>query len=108
MAVPVKFRSHELGQMHDMLPAVQDDLERAELDEAADIVERIYDEHVHGVSVEPRQNSQFAAYVSMPAEDWRLAVRYLGRATRWESKNRVQWLRQKLIDRLEDRMEELD
>lgn len=105
--VPVKTRTHELNQLHEFFPIIEDGLREAELDEAADEVARIYDEHVSGIKPEPREADDFAAWVSMPAEDWRMTMRYLGRLRASEGL-RVEWLQTKLVDRLEDRMEEMD
>jgi hypothetical protein len=105
--VPVKTRTHELNQLHEFFPTVEEGLREAELDEAADEVARIYDEHVSGVSPQPREAADFAAYVSMPAEDWRMTVRYFGRLRHVEGL-RSEWLRIKLVDRLEDRLEEME
>jgi hypothetical protein len=123
--VPVKTRTHELNQLHEFFPVVAEGLRDAELDEAADEVSRIYEEHVAGVNPEPREAvrspnapqsanttssreaDDFAAYVSMPAEDWRMTVRYFGRLRHVEGL-RSEWLRIKLVDRLEDRLEEME
>lgn len=108
MAVPVKVRSHELDQVKSETISVADGLEQADLTEAADELYRIYDEHISGVEKEYPEGPAFANYLSMPAEDWRLLVRYLNRARRSGGNLRIGWLQNKLVGRLEDRMEELE
>lgn len=105
--VPVKMRTHELNQLHEYYPTVEEGLREAELAEAADTVSRIYDEHVSGIKPEPREADDFAAYVSMPADDWRMTVRYFNRL-RSDEGLRVEWLQNKVVDRLEDRVEEFE
>jgi hypothetical protein len=105
--VPIKARTHELNQLQAMLPDVRDGLAMADLDEAADEVDRIYTEYVEGVEAEYPEGPEFANYISMPAEDWRLTVRYLNRLRAVEGL-RVSWLQNKLVDRLRDRLEEME
>jgi len=106
--VPVKVRTHELQQVKTMIPNVADDLEQADLDEAAEEVQRIFDTHIEGIDAHYPEGPEFAAYLSMPVEDWRLTIRYLNRARRTDGKLRAQWLQSKLVDRVEDRLEELE
>lgn len=101
--VPVKVRSHELNQLHEFVPDVRDELRKADLNDAADKVERIYDEHVSSVRYEKNDT-----YVSMPAEDWKTVVRNIGRLSRTSEGTRAWWLQTKLVDRLDDRLEELE
>lgn len=105
--VPIKARTHELNQLQSMLPDVRDGLELADLEEAAEEVGRIYTEYVEGVEAEYPEGPEFANYVSMPAEDWRLAIRYLNRL-RFEEGFRLSWLQNKLVDRLKDRLAEME
>lgn len=106
--VPVEVRSHELTQIHEMVPAARDDLVDADNDDDAETVRRIYDEHIKGVEQSFSEDESFAAYLSMPVEDWRMVIRYLNRTTRDEGRIRVHWLQEKLVTRLEDRLDELE
>lgn len=108
MNVPVRVRTHELQQVKTMMPSVADGLEQADLDEAAEEVNRIYDTHIEGVEPTYPDGPEFAAYLSMPTEDWRLTIRYLNRAMRDEGRLRVHWLQNKLVERIEDRLDELE
>lgn len=108
--VPVKVRTHELQQAHDFIPRVAErfaaiDVEHAQ--EQAEELERIYAEYVEGVEATYPEGSEFAAYISMPAEDWRTVV---GAAARLydEESLRVQWFRKKLVKRLQARLEEME
>lgn len=105
--VPVKVRSHELNQLHEFFPDVRDGLQQAGLDEAAEAVDRIYDEHVSGVTAAV-SGGPYAAMVTMPAEDWKTTVRYIGRLSQTSEGLRAWWLQKKLVGRLDDRLEELD
>lgn len=105
--VPVDVRTHELNQLQSWLPAIADELRAADITEGAETIERIYDEHVADVGHGPNNSN---LYVSMPQEDWRMTMRYLNRArTLGRNGNdlRAHWLQTKLIDRLEDRLEEM-
>lgn len=105
--LPVKVRTHELEQVQTLLPKIRDELRQADKDEAADEVHRIYDEHVEGkVPVYP-DGPEFANYLSMPSEDWRMVIRYLNRE-RDDQPLRIHWLQTKLTDRIEARMEEME
>lgn len=107
--VPVRVRSHELCQVHEMVPDVEERLRSIDTEstiERADELNRIYDEHISGVDGEPRESDAFAAYLSMPADDWRSVVSALARVE--DDGLRPQWLQKKLVNRLRDRMEELD
>jgi hypothetical protein len=107
--VPVKVRTHELNQLHEFVPDVRDGLRQAELDEAADEVARIYDEHISGVEREFTGDDQaFAAYVSMPANDWKTIVRFIGRLEHTSEGTRAWWLQKKLVERLRERLEEME
>jgi hypothetical protein len=106
--VPVKVRTHELKQTKTMIPNVADDLEQAGLDEAAEEVNRIYETHIEGIDAHYPEGPEFAAYLSIPVEDWRLTIRYLNRARRTDGKLRAQWLQSKLVDRVEDRLAEME
>lgn len=106
--VPIKVRSNELRQAKDMMPAVSDSLTQAGLDEAAEEVDRIYESHISDVEATYPEGPQFAAYLSMPAEDWRMTIRYLNRARRDEGRTRVHWLQSKFVNRLNERMEEME
>lgn len=99
--VPVEVRSHELAKLHETIRGVITNLEDAEMDEAAVELSRVYEEHIEGIE---RDDSE-AVHVSMPPEDWRIAIRYLNRAR--ENSMRVGWLQSKLVDRLEKKMEEM-
>lgn len=106
--VPVKVRTHELNQVHEMIPQVEERLRSIGVDatvEQADELERIYDEHISGIDGEPRESEEFAAYISMPADDWRSVVSALARV---DDGLRPRWLQKKLVKRLRDRMEEMD
>lgn len=108
--VPVKFRTHELQQAHDFIPRAAElvgnvDTERAQ--ETADELERIYIEYVDGVEPTYPKGPKFAAYLSMPADDWREVVSALGRL-HGEEGERVRWFQKKLIDRLQSRLEEME
>jgi hypothetical protein len=74
----------------------------------ADELERIYAEYIEGVEREFTADDQaFAAYVSMPADDWRQVVGSLGRLYDEEGL-RVWWLRKKLVKRLRERLEQME
>ena len=128
--VPVKVRTHELQQAHDFIPRVAQRLRDIDADpaqEQADELERIYAEHVEGVeatypkgpegadsrgssaSSPPEQGSggEFAAYISMPADDWRAVVGGVARL-RGEEGLRSWWFRKKLVKRLQARLEEME
>lgn len=109
MNLPVKVRSNELKQVKKVVTQLIDNLEQAELPEAADELSRIYDEHISGVErgFEDEDNA-FAAYLSMPLDDWRIVIRHLNRARREEGTIRVQYLQNKLVSRIEDRIEDLE
>lgn len=103
--VPVKVRTHELQQVQDMMPAAAERLEQAELDDAAEQVNRIFEEHVEDIEPTYPEGPEFAAYLSMPAEDWRMTIRYLNRARGEAGRLRVHWLQNKLVTRIEDRLD---
>lgn len=98
MNVPIEVRSHELKQVKTMLSTAIDELESAEAD--VEEISRVYEEHILGMD-----NSD---YLSMPADDWRLVIRYLNRARRTEGRTRVHWLQTKFVNRLNERMEEME
>jgi len=108
MNVPVKVRTHELQQAKTMMPNVADSLEQAGLDEAAEEVNRIYESHIEALEPTYPEGPEFAAYLSMPTEDWRLTIRYLNRARRTDGKLRAQWLQSKILDRVEGRLDEME
>ena len=103
--VPVETRTHEVAQLHEFVPQMCGDLQEVGLDEAAAEVQRIYDEHISGVTADDREDESFAAYTSMPADDWQVLVRHMNRL---RSDKRAEWLQMKLVDRLRDRMEEME
>jgi len=109
--VPVKVRSHELQQAHDFIPRVAQRLRDIDADpaqEQADELERIYAEHVEGVERKFTEDDQaFAAYISMPADDWRAVVGGVARL-RGEEGLRSWWFRKKLVKRLQARLEEME
>ena len=102
MNVPIQLRSHELDQVHEFTTEAINQLKQAELDDAESQLERIYDEHISGVEWSDTDD----VYLSMPAEDWRQWMRYLNRVRRDDQ--RVWWLQNKLVGRLNERMEELN
>jgi len=108
MNVPVEVRTHELQQVKEMMQSVSDQLARADMESAADEVRRIFDTHVEGVEPTYPEGTEFAAYLSMPADDWRVTIRYLNRARRTEGRLRTQWLQYKLVQRVEERLNELE
>jgi hypothetical protein len=108
MNVPVEVRTHELQQVKTMMADVAADLGQAELDDAASEVNRIYETHVEGIEPTYPEGDEFAAYLSMPAEDWRMTVRYLNRAWSEHGKFRTHWLQSKLVSRVEGRLNELE
>jgi hypothetical protein len=99
--VPVEVRSHELEQLHESVQSVIDNLEDAEMDAAVDELSRVYEEHIEGV----HKDGEGTVHVSMPAEDWRITIRYLNRAR--EDSMRVGWLQSKLVDRIEKKLAEM-
>ena len=105
MDVPINVRSHEAEQLQEWTPKVEQTLRSVGRDDEADTIESIYDEHVS--EFETRAHSD-TPYISMDADDWRALVRNLDRIDDDEGKNRVWWLRKKLVSRLRDRMEELE
>jgi len=107
MNIPVKVRTHELNQMQTMVPNVIEQLKQAELDDAVADMSRIFDSYVRDVEVTYPQDD-FAAYVSMPPEDWRLTVRHLNRARHDEGTIRVQYLQSKLVSRVEERLADIE
>jgi hypothetical protein len=107
MNIPVRVRTHELDQLQTMLPKVHGDLVAAERGEDATEIDRIYDEHVRGVEATYPEGPQFAAYVSMPVDDWQTALKHMTRLYRTEGRPRVNYLQTKLVGRLQDRTDEL-
>lgn len=108
--VPVKARTHELNQLQSMVPRAADRLQAIDAEavaERGEELDRIYTEHIQGVEAEYPEGPEFANYVSMPADDWRAVVSGLARLYDEEGL-RVQWLQNKLVDRLRDRMEEME
>lgn len=109
--VPVEIRTHELSQLKSMVPRVVErlrDIDAETFGDDADELERIYTEHIETVEREFTEDDQtFAAYVSMPADDWRNVVGSLGRLYDEEGL-RVWWLRKKLVKRLRKRLEEME
>jgi len=111
--VPVKVRTHELNQAHDFIPRVAERLRAIDADpaqEQADELERIYAERIEGVEPDYSGNTdyiEFATYLSMPVDEWRTVVGGLARL-RDEEGLRVNWLRKKLVQRLTERLEEMD
>lgn len=108
--VPVKVRTHELNQAHEFIPRVAErlgsiDVEHAQ--EQAEELERIYAEHVEDVEATYPEGPEFAAYISMPAEDWRTVVGATARLYDEETL-RVRWFRKKLVKRLQARLEEME
>jgi hypothetical protein len=106
--VPVKVRTHELNQVHEMIPQVEEQLRSIGVEatvEQADELERIYAEHIEGIGVEPRESEEFAAYLSMPADDWRSVVSALARV---DDGLRPRWLQKKLVKRLRARLDEME
>lgn len=111
--VPVRVRSNELAQAQNMTPRVVEKLRQVDAEsvqERADDLERIYEEHIEGVEHDYRGNTdyiEFATHLSMPAEDWRTFIGALSRL-RDEEGLRVWWLRKKFVNRLEDRLEGME
>lgn len=108
MNVPIKVRTHELKQLHEMVPAARRHCEQAEMDEQADEITRVYDEHIANVEEAAGFDTSFRAHVSMPADDWRTTISSLGRVQRRDEGLRAWWLRKKLASRLRDRLEQLE
>lgn len=103
--VPIKVRTHEVNQLHEMLPEVVDRLAAIEHPDAEDF-EEMYEEYVSDVEITypgAPQDESFAAWVSMPADEWRLLIRH---AQKYEDA-RAEWLQKKLMRRLSDRLEEV-
>lgn len=108
--VPVKVRTHELNQAHDFIPRAAERLRAVDADpaqEQADELERIYAEHVEGIDAHYPEGPEFAAYLSMPADDWRQVVGGVARLYDEEGL-RVQWFQKKLVKRLQARMAEME
>lgn len=105
--VPLQVRIHELQQLHSMIQQAIESYETADLDEYADKIRRVYDEHVENVTADYPESEAFAAWVSMPAEDWRQVMRALSRARHDAGETRTRWLQTKLVGRLEERSKEL-
>jgi len=101
--VPIRVRTHELEQLHGMVPEAIQQIGTDEADE----LKRVYDEHIGQITAEYPEGPQFAAYVSMPIDDWRTVISGLNRARYESGRPRVHWLQSKLVGRLEDRSEEL-
>lgn len=98
--VPIQARSHELNQLHEFVPTVIEQLERADLDERVEDVRSIYSDHIditHETSDEPA----FVTYLSMPSESWTTLIRELHRI----DDGRVWWLRTKFARRVRQRLE---
>jgi hypothetical protein len=108
MNVPIKVRTHELQQVQTMMPAVINALEANGLEDAAEEVNRIHTTHIEGIEPTYPEGPRFAAYLSMPMEDWRLTIRYLNRAQPSEGVRRTRWLQKKFMNRIEDRISELE
>lgn len=106
--VPVEVRSHELEQLHDWTPRIEQRLREVERDDEADSIERLYDEYIPNYMDADKRAYSGTPYISMPADDWRTLVRNLDRIYDDEGKNRVWWLRKKLVSRLRDRMDDME
>jgi hypothetical protein len=98
--VPIDVRSHELQQVKEMGTSAVERLRSIELDDEADELSRVVDEHILDMPDD-------ADTLSMPADDWQTLVRHLHRL-RDEEGLRVWWLRRKLYDRLQDKQEALE
>jgi hypothetical protein len=100
--VPIKVRTNELQQLQNTVEGLVDELLSHDIDDAEDL-RSAYETHVDGVeAVYPEP--AFANWVSMPASDWQLVVRHMGRL----DSVRSWYLRTKLSSRLSDRLEELE
>lgn len=103
--VPIKVRTHEIDQLQEMVPEVAERLEVIEHADAEDFRE-VYEEHIADLEATypgAPEDESFAAWASMPAEDWRLLIRH---TRRWED-SREEWLQKKLMNRLEERLEQV-
>lgn len=107
MNVPIRVRTHELAQVKSMVQHAIGSYEESDRDEDADALNRVYDEHIRNIDATYPEGPQFAAYLSMPIDDWRDVISGLNRARRTEGIPRVHYLQSKLVGRLEDRSEEL-
>lgn len=105
--VPIQVRSNELTQLHEWVPTLAGKLQQAELDERAEQMQRIYEEHID-ITHTAADDPAIVTYVSMPAEDWRALIRESQRLTDERGVTRVNYLRRKLGRRLRDRMDEMD
>jgi hypothetical protein len=100
MNVPVDLRTHEVQQLQTMVPDAAHHLRETDVDtlvEDAETLNRVYDEHLYGLDG--------PGMVSMPADDWRAIVRNLDRAG---DDLKVWWLRKKLVQRLADKLDEVE
>lgn len=108
--VPVKVRTHELQQVHDFIPEATDrlrDVDTEHTQKRADELGRIYTEYVEGVTATYPKDQAFAAYVSMPSDDWQLVLSAFRRLRKDEGL-RVEWLQTKLVKRLRERLSEME
>ena len=100
--VPIDIRTHELNQAHEFIPRIIERLSQVDVEtaqEQADELDRIYADYIEDVEA--------PYFLSMPADDWRTLVGALARL-RDEEGLRVWWFRKKLVDRLQERLEEME
>jgi len=100
MNIPIQVRSHELTQLGDFIDTVSED----DFD-GADDLGRIVDTHITDAVMSERENERFYTYVSMPTDDWHTVVQALTRHRKYHSGQRSWWLQNKLVDRLNERID---
>lgn len=105
--IPLMVRSHEIEQLHEWVPKVVSRLEDIDMEDRAGEVELLYENHIADTE-STQSHSVSDGYITMAAGDWRLLVRELRRISDEEGAVRTWWLRKKLVQRLSDRLEELE
>jgi len=99
LPVPVPLREHECRQLEEFMSSVQ------QTTDSIDGLDAIYDS-TFPIS-DGRENDEFYAYVSMPVTDWHTVSKALNRHRRFNDGSRSWWLQKKLVNRLNERTEEL-
>lgn len=102
--VPVQVRTQELEQLQHYVPRIHILLDGMGQDEEAKEMAAINERYVEGVRATYPEGPEFAAYMSMPSDQWWSVVQGLGRF----DDTRTYWLRKKLASRLRDRLEQMD
>jgi hypothetical protein len=98
--VPIEIRTHEQAQLEEFLPQIQERFRESGLDEQADTIEA-FEFHLF------ETDEVAGSWATASAQQWADILQYLTYARDIDN-NRAWWLQQKLGERLQERLDEIE